>query len=167
MKNHNEASASLRFGHVTEYDPASHSARVSFPDSGIVSMPLPILTHNTLSHHDEAPLSPGEHVACLMMGNGSEIGVILGAFYDAKIKPPVHEEHTRAITISDGTKIAYDAEEHKLLLEIHGDMEVSFSDGTKYTYDSGEHKVYKEIHGDTETYITGESVTETHWEPEL
>ena len=149
MKNLNESAAALRFGHVTEYSASRHAARVSFPDSGIISSFLPVLTHNTLTQHDEIPLSPGEHVACLMAGNGAESGVILGAFYDAKNTPPVHEAHTRALTFSDGTKVTYDTESHKLFVEIDADVELNITG-----------KVSREINGDIKEKINGNTKRE-------
>lgn len=113
----NEAPSILRTGHVTQYDPKSHRARVLFSDLNITSYWLPILTHNTLKNHDEFHLDIGEHVACIMLGNGCEMGFILGAFYDAKNTPPVHDQNIRAITFSDNTKITYDRKEHSLTIQ--------------------------------------------------
>ena len=117
MNNTNEQSASLRFGHVTEYDPSLHAARVSVPDRGTVSHWLPILTTNTLRNHDEVHLDPGEHVAYLMAGNGSEMGVILGAFFDRKNTPPVHDQDKRAHTFDDGTQVIYDRASHTITVK--------------------------------------------------
>ncbi len=109
--------SSLRFGHVTEYDPSRHMARVEFPDIGIVSNWLPILTHNTLRNHDETHIDIGEHVACMMSGQGAEIGVILGAFYDDKNTPPVKDPDIRAVTFDDGVRVMYDRKRHELLID--------------------------------------------------
>ena len=113
--------SSLRFGHVTEYDSSRHMARVNFPDLGITSYWLPVLVPNSLKNHDETHLDPEEHVACLMAG---EMGVVLGAFYDDKNKPPVKDSDTRAVTFEDGTRITYDRKEHKLLIDSTGDIEI-------------------------------------------
>ena len=111
----------LRFGHVTEYDSSRHMARVNFPDLGITSYWLPVLVSNSLKNHDETHLDSGEHVACLMSG---EMGVILGAFYDDKNKPVVHEQDIRAVTFDDGSKITYDRKEHKFTIDCTGDIEI-------------------------------------------
>lgn len=92
----NELAAALRFGHVTEYNATLHQARVEFPDLGIVSHLLPILTRKVLPlngegilrNDDVIPLTVGEHVACIVMGNGAESGVILGCFFDEKNPNP-------------------------------------------------------------------------------
>ena len=96
MNNTNELGASLRYGHVTEYDAELHQARVNFPDLGITSHLLPVLTRKVLPlpgesilrNDDVIPLTIGEHVACLVSGNGAESGVILGCFFDEKNKNP-------------------------------------------------------------------------------
>lgn len=109
--------SSLRFGHVAAYDPARHMARVNFPDLGLTSYWLPVLTHNSLKNHDENHLDPGEHVACLMSGQGAEMGIVLGAFYDDKNTPPVAGQDVRAVTFSDGVRVSYDRARHELTVE--------------------------------------------------
>lgn len=92
----NEEAAVLRFGHVTEYDGSIHAARVEFDELEIVSHLLPVLTRKVLPlsgesilrNDDVLPLTIGEHVACLMQGNGVEVGVVLGAFFDKKNPNP-------------------------------------------------------------------------------
>lgn len=107
----------LRFGHVTEYDPSRHMARVNFPDIGIVSYWLPVLVSNSLRNHDETHLDIGEHVACMMSGIGAEMGVVLGAFYDDKNTPPVKDSDTRSVTFDDGARITYNRSTHTLKVE--------------------------------------------------
>ena len=125
MPTTNEQSGALRFGHVTEYDPELHAARVEFADRGIVSHWLPVLTVNTLKNHDEVHLDVGEHVACILQGNGTEQGVILGAVFDQKNKPPVHEANQRAHTFEDDTQMLYDRENHQLKIDCVGDIEIT------------------------------------------
>ena len=107
----------LRFGHVTEYDPSRHMARVNFPDMELVSYWLPVLVPNALKNHDEHGLDVGEHVACLMSGIGAEMGVVLGAFYDDTNKPPVQDEEIRSVRFSDGVQVMYDRESHSLVID--------------------------------------------------
>lgn len=123
----NENVSALRFGHVTEYDPARHMARVNFPDLGITSWWLPVLTSNTLKNHDEVHADIGEHAACLMSGEGAEIGVVLGAFYDDKNKPVIQDADIRSVIFEDGTKVTYNRKEHKLLIAVEGDIEITAS----------------------------------------
>ena len=98
-----------RFGYVSDYDPAKHFARVDFPDLGIVSGWLPVLVPNSHDNHDEFHMDIGEHVYCLLHDN---TGIVLGAVYDGKNKPPVADFNIRAITFKDGTTITYDRQNH-------------------------------------------------------
>ena len=118
---------SLRFGHVTEYDPSRHMARVNFPDLGLTSYWLPGIVSNTLKNHDETHVDIGEHVACMMSGQGAEMGVVLGAFYDDKNKPVVKDTDIRAVTFEDGTKITYDRKNHQLTIDSPETVYVSAS----------------------------------------
>lgn len=121
----------LRFGHVTEYDPSRHMARVNFPDLGLTSYWLPILTHNTLKNHDETHLDIGEHVACMMSGDGAEMGVILGAFYDDKNTPPVADADVRAVTFGDGVRVLYNRKHHELVIDCPEYVCIEASDITR------------------------------------
>ena len=163
-----ELNSALRFGHVAEFDPKLYAAKVSFPDRGIVSHWLPVLTRSTSLFQDECPLSPGEHVACLMAGNGYESGVVLGTIFDRKNTPPIHEAKTRGITFSDWTKITYDAESHKLEIKIDADVELKINGKTSREYVGDiEEKITgntdREIIGDIETRHDGTSKTITEW----
>ena len=112
----------LRFGHVTEYDPSRHMARVNFPDMGIVSYWLPVLVNNSLKNHDYAPLDIGEHVACMMAG---EMGVVLGAFYDDKNPPPAADRDIRRVLFEDGTQVSYDRQSSALIVDAKNDVLVN------------------------------------------
>lgn len=119
-----EQAGILRYGTVSEYDPARHMARVNFPDLGLTSYWLPVLLSNSLNTHFEAPLDPGEHVACLMAGTGTESGVILGAFHDDKNKPLLADKDTHAITFEDGSRVFYDRKNHVLSIDSTGNVQV-------------------------------------------
>ena len=131
MHNSNEAPAPLRIGKVVEFSPDRHAARVLFPDlDGKVSGFLPLLIPNSLQDKHIRYLDEGEHVVCLMQGQGSEFGVILGSFYDDKNIPPVKAKHSA--TYSDGTQILYDRDNSRLsvhcvkdiIIEAEGNIEI-------------------------------------------
>ena len=96
MATSNELSAVLRIGHVSEYNAELHAARVEFGGMGITSHLLPVLTRKVLPlpgesilrNDDVLPLTVGEHVACLMSGNGVEDGVVIGCLFDEKNPNP-------------------------------------------------------------------------------
>ncbi|MBQ7262310.1 MAG: phage baseplate assembly protein V [Synergistaceae bacterium] len=114
----NEPGVRARFGYVSAWDPARHMARVRFPDkSDRVSAWLPVALPNTRRNKDEMHLDIDEHVLCLMMGNGLEMGIVMCAFYDDKNPPLIGDEDTRAVTFDDGTRVSYDRKHHALAIE--------------------------------------------------
>lgn len=125
MQDSNTSPSTLRVGHVTEFNPETLCARVNFPELGITSYWLPLLVMNTLKTHDEYFLDEGEHVVCLMQGTGLESGFVLGAIYDAKNKPPVHDPDKRSVTFDDDTFITYDRKNHKLVIDCSGEIEIN------------------------------------------
>lgn len=119
-----EAAAMGRFGYVSAYDPARHMARVMFPDKGeLVSAWLPVAVPNTKKDGDERPLDVGEHVYCNMLGNGLEVGIVLGAFWDDKNKPKRGDKDVRQVTFDDGAVVSYDRKEHRLTVQLPPDPE--------------------------------------------
>lgn len=76
----------LRFGIVSQINPITVQARVSFEDDESTSFWLPILQTKTLK--DKFYIMPdiGEQVVCLMDEN-SEDGVILGSIYSSEDIP--------------------------------------------------------------------------------
>ena len=108
-------------------------ARVEFPDMGIISHWLPLIVPNSLKNHDELHLDEGEHVACLMAGTGTESGVILGAFYDDKNKPPVQDKDIRSVSFEDGTTVTYNRKDSIMKIECVGDIEITAAGNIKLT----------------------------------
>ena len=119
MHTTNEFTAALRIGKVTQFDPNKMRARVNFPDMNIISYWLPLLVMNTLKTKDEYFLDVGEHVICLMQGQGTETGFILGAIYDDNNLPKVRdkEKNTRVVTFDDGTQLSYNRKTHTLKVD--------------------------------------------------
>ena len=102
-----------RVGYVSDYDPTRHMARVLFPDKdNLVSDWLPVIVPNTKKNKDEYHLDIDEHVFCCMMGNGLEMGVVMGSIYDDTNKPPVGDRDVRVTTFADGIKISVDRKNH-------------------------------------------------------
>jgi phage baseplate assembly protein gpV len=124
----------LRDGHVSSYDPATHTARVVFEDhDNLVSPPFPVLLPNTLKNKDEIHLDPGEHVMCLCFGNGIESGVVLGCVYDGKNPPQVGEQGKRVTVFDDGTRVEYDRAAHVLLADVKGVVKIVTDGGIGIT----------------------------------
>ena len=120
-----EPCAVARFGYIAVYDPKRHLARVKFPDKGdVVSGWLPVIVPNTKKNKDEYHMDIDEHVFCLMMGNGLEVGVVLGSIYDDTNRPPVGDKDIRVTTFADGTKISVDRKNHLVTIQGVGNIDV-------------------------------------------
>ena len=98
--------------------------RVSFPATGTDSGWLPVLVSFSNGNRCEAHIDIGTHVACVMSGEGSELGVILGAFYDDNNSAPDGDMNIWRTRFADGTEIFYDRQSHTLTADCTGDVEI-------------------------------------------
>lgn len=113
-----EKAAIARFGYVSDYYATRHMARVKFPElDDLVSGWLQVGVPNTLKNHDEFHLDIGEHVFCILQGNGIESGIVLCSVYDDKNKPIVKNLDARVTTFEDGTIIEVDRAQHFVLIQ--------------------------------------------------
>lgn len=124
----NNRGAVLRWGTVTEVDEGEGAARVKINDAdGLVTMPLRVMQRRTFKdQHQELP-DIGEQVACLFAGQGFEQGLVLGAIYSDKDPSPGRPPHVWYRGFEDGTELEYDRKEHKLTLNVNGDIDIKAS----------------------------------------
>ncbi|GHV50442.1 baseplate protein [Synergistales bacterium] len=128
----------VRDGHVSSYDPATHTARVVFADKGdMVSYPFQVIVPNSLKNRDEVHLDVGEHVVCVCLGNGIETGFVLGSLYDAKNSPTVADKDKRVTIFEDGTSVEYDRKEHKMTVNVKGDVSVDIKGSAVVNVEGG------------------------------
>ena len=93
----------LKFGFITEIDHSKGFVRVNFADDDIVSSPLPVSVPASKKDKYTFPFSINEQVWCLMDEN-SEFGVVGGAIYSEKDKPPQEATEDKLITdMNEGT----------------------------------------------------------------
>lgn len=134
MADNAENAAIGRFGYISDFDAAKLMARVEFPDkNNLVSDWLPVLVLNTLKSKDEVYLDVGEHVYCLMQGNGLETGVVVGAIYDAKNLPVVADKDIRAVTFEDGSVIKHNRKSGDLDISCTGNINIHADKNIKVT----------------------------------
>lgn len=114
----------LRYGKISETDPENGVAKVKWDDLQIVSPWLQVMQRNTLDNQEESWPDENEHVACLMEENMAT-GLILGAIWDKKNKPPVGTQNIWVKKFKDGFAFKYDRENHKLELSGNSDVEVT------------------------------------------
>jgi len=116
----------LRFGNITEVDPAKGYARVTFTDDGIVSDWLQIIVKTALNDKDSFTFNINEQVACLMDEN-SEEGVILGAIFNDKNSPNGGGVGVFRTVFDDNSVIEYNRNTHKYTLDIQGEISIKSS----------------------------------------
>lgn len=105
--------ASLRDGHVSSYDPKTHTARIKFADrDDLVSMPFQVGLPNTAQNREECHLDIDEHVLCACLGNGLESGYVLCSLYDKKNPPAVGDPDRWVRIFADGAHMFYDRKRH-------------------------------------------------------
>lgn len=116
----------LRFGNITEVDPAKGYARVTFTDDGIVSDWLQVLTIGAIKDSFSHTFSINEQVACLMDEN-SEEGVILGALNNDKTPPNGAGDGIFRVKFEDDSVVEYNKNTNKYTLDIQGEVSIKSS----------------------------------------
>jgi phage baseplate assembly protein V len=102
----------IRFGYISEIDPATGKARVTFrEDDGLVTKPLPIIFPATTG--DEYFVLPDLNTQVAVLMANADDGVILGAIYNSEKKPSQGAADKTYIKFKDGTLIVYDRAAHK------------------------------------------------------
>ena len=83
----------IRIGQVSSVYPETCTARVAFDDlDDFVSAPLAILQQHTAGMQFYSLPQIGEHVLCVFLPSGKEMGFIIGSFYTNGNPPPVDGE---------------------------------------------------------------------------
>jgi len=114
----------LRFGNITEVDPAKGYARVTFTDDGIVSDWLQFVVIGAIKDNFSHTFSVNEQVACLMDEN-SEEGVILGAIFNDKTPPNNAGDGIFRVKFDDDSVIEYNRNSHEYKLDIKGKINIT------------------------------------------
>lgn len=114
----------LRFGNITEVDPAKGYARVTFTDDGIVSDWLQFLVIGAIRDSFSHTFNINEQVACLM-DERSEEGVILGAIFNDKTPPNNPGEGVFRVKFEDDSVIEYNRNLHVYKIDIKGKINIT------------------------------------------
>lgn len=121
----------LKYGIITEVNADKGTVRVKFLQEDIVSNPLQVVVSGTKNNKFSIPYSINEQVAC-MMDENLEFGVVLGAVYDSKNRPP-DTASAQSIDIIIGAnklQIKIDAQGGNLTLEVAGNVDVKCNNAT-------------------------------------
>ena len=128
----------IRIGRVSSIDESKGTARVLFADrEDFVSYDMPIVVPFTLSDKMYFMPSIDERVLCVLLPNDQTQGFILGSYYSNDREPPVQDKNKFHINFEDGTIIEYDKEEHKLKINVQGDIEMSATGTINIKSDKG------------------------------
>jgi len=115
----------IRVGKVTSLLPDGERAGVVFSDrDNTESYDLQVMVKNTKQNKDYWMPDVDEDVLCLFLPIGIEQGFILGSFYTRANAPEARTENVRRVKFSDGTLIEYDRQNHRLLADVKGDIEL-------------------------------------------
>ncbi len=115
----------IRIGIVTQVYDDRATVRVKFPDADEeVSWEFPVLQRKTFKDKDYWLPDIGEHVVVLMLPYGQEQGFVLGAIYSDVDKPPENTKNKKVVVFGDETRIEYDRKNHRLFLEVKGEIEI-------------------------------------------
>ncbi len=118
----------IRKGLVSSVNRENCTAKVYFPDwDEKVSFDLPVMQKNTLNTKYYWMPEPEEQVICAFFANGTQEGVVLGAIYSEADKVPqefLESDDCDGVLFSDGTLIRYDVKNHKLTIDVKGEIEI-------------------------------------------
>ncbi|OMH40215.1 phage baseplate assembly protein V [Desulfurobacterium indicum] len=118
----------IRVGIVTQVYDDRATVRVQFPDDDEeVSWEFPVLQRKTLKDKDYWLPDIGEQVVVVMLPYGQEQGFVIGAIYSEAEKPPESSKGKKVVVFEDGTRIEYDRKNHKLFLDVKGEVEIKVS----------------------------------------
>lgn len=119
----------LRKGIVSSVNREKCTVRVMFPDwDEKVSFDLPVMQKNTLNTKYYWLPEVDEQVICGFFANGAQEGVVLGAIYSDADKVPTEflvSDDCDGVLFSDGTIIRYDTKNHKLTIDVRGEIEIT------------------------------------------
>lgn len=119
----------LRFGHITEIDPAKGYARVTFLDDEIVSAWLQIVVLGALKNKFFHMFDINEQVAVLMDEDSVE-GVILGAVFNDGNQAGGNKDAVR-VQFEDDSFIEYNRSTHEYNINVKGKINIVSEGETK------------------------------------
>jgi phage baseplate assembly protein V len=122
------------YGTIEESDYTKARLRVKFADG--VSAWLPWLERR--AHDDSTWFAPekGEQVLVVSPSGNPALGVIVGSIFQTKYPAKETTEQKASLTFSDDTKLSYDKQAHKIIIDIsqQGGIEINVTGNGKESY---------------------------------
>lgn len=123
----------IRVGVVNARQPEKMRVKVTIPDTvdkPLITDFLPVLCPRACEDMQYDLPDIGDQVLCLFLAYGLEQGFVIGAMY-GKQAPPVQSGDKWHRLFKDGTWLEYDREEHKLVANVQGDVEITATGNIK------------------------------------
>jgi len=123
----------MRVGCVSSVDENNCTVRVVFPDaSNLVSGPLQMIIPFSQKNHAYYLPDINEQVFCLLMGNGVERGICLGAVYSKKDQPICKNRDRYYIEFEGGAHILIDRKEKVVQIQGFCGEFLKFDNGSMF-----------------------------------
>jgi len=120
----------VRIGFVTEVLPEEGKVRVQLRDADCLeTFVLPVLVHKTRCDKDYWMPDLGEHVVCVFLPIGLQVGFVLGAFYSIKDLTPEQSPDKHHLRYLDGTWLEYDRASGDLQVHCRGRIVLAAGEG--------------------------------------
>lgn len=117
----------IRVGFVNARQPETMRVKVTLKDTAnaeLVTDWLPVLCPRACKDMQYDLPDEGDQVLCLFLSYGLEQGFVIGAMYGRQT-PPVQSGDKWHRLFQDGTYLEYDREQHKLVANVKGDVEIT------------------------------------------
>lgn len=112
-----ESAPSMRFGTVSERDPATMRVRVRLPElDGLETDLIPVLTRKSQDDKDYWLPDEGEQVALLLDAFG-DYGVVIGSIFSDVDAVPVENQDKRKVVFKDQADFEYDRQSSTLTIK--------------------------------------------------
>ncbi|AKG11495.1 phage baseplate assembly protein V [Moraxella bovoculi] len=128
---HNNLSATLQFGEVSEINPKTHKVKVTFNAlDGMTSDWLPVTTMGAGDNQFYALPDVGATAVCLMNASGDG-GVVLGVIYNDKDTTPTDNGELWIKKFTNGTTISHNRQNGQIVIETSGDVLIKSANQVK------------------------------------
>lgn len=112
-----ESAPSMRFGTVSEKDPATMRVRVTLPElDGLETDFLPVLTRKSQDDKDYWLPDEGEQVVVMLDAFG-DYGVVIGSIFSDVDTVPVEDQDKRKVVFKDKADFEYDRQSSTLTIK--------------------------------------------------
>ncbi|WP_410472214.1 phage baseplate assembly protein V [Faucicola mancuniensis] len=159
---HNNLSATLQFGEVSEIDPKTHKVKVILGAlDGMTSDWLPVITMGAGGNQFYALPDVGAIAVCLMNASGDG-GVVLGVIYNDQDTSPTDNGELWIKKFTNGTTISHNRQNGQIIVETSGDVLIKSANqlklDTPFTECTGDMNVAGTVRAGNDVIASGTSL---------